>query len=526
MSTDVIKQDGPPGFREAQNRLVALLDADPSAAVLEARRLSEANNNWLLLRASILCDAGIAAGDLAAVEESAVIFARLREVKADDGRLAYNLANALAGQARLELARTSEPDWYLATSELRHRARAHFGDAAKRLVRDEPALASQALTNLGNGYDRACRWIEAFDSYEEARLAYPENGVAAGCAAQTLLRVASTGMLGHQPHLRDVGERLAAYARTHRDTVVRFAGLQVAETFDGLPSKVGPLADTRLPKRITEYQRFVAEHRLLLSPILEGLGHEPTRWDDAHIATLTERADEGDACVPPVFAVFNVMKADYLVARDLLFQATREMEHHTRRDTGVYMDTLDYAVYGVAPSRLVLAQRAALDVLDKIAVAVNELLGVGLRPNAIHFASFWRLSKKDPRWRPQLASAIGRGNVALIALSEIAADLSDADAVHDVGPGVLNEHRKTRNAGTHRFVVLHDFGIGHSRPSTAIEHIDLVTFQDIAVRTLRLARAALLHFLEAVAYGERAKKGSGRLTADMLIRPHHEIRGT
>ena len=69
--------------------------------------------------------------------------------------------------------------------------------------------------------------------------------------------------------------------------------------------------------------------------------------------------------------MFNVMKGDYLVARELLFAGVSEGKGRPR-DTGVYFDTLDYAVYGATPSRLVLAQRTALDLLDKVAVALND----------------------------------------------------------------------------------------------------------------------------------------------------------
>jgi hypothetical protein len=62
----------------------------------------------------------------------------------------------------------------------------------------------------------------------------------------------------------------------------------------------------RLPQGASNYERFVAEHRLALSPVLEGLGDEPRRWDDAHISTLSESIGTG-ATVPPLFGMFNVM---------------------------------------------------------------------------------------------------------------------------------------------------------------------------------------------------------------------------
>jgi hypothetical protein len=80
-------------------------------------------------------------------------------------------------------------------------------------------------------------------------------------------------------------------------------------------------------------------------------------------------------------------------------------------------------------------------------------------------------------------------------------------------------------AGTHRFIVVHDMSMGDSRPSEAIEHVRLEAFQRTVMRTMHLARAALLHFLEVIGYAERVRPRDGKLSRVMLVRPHHVIRG-
>ncbi len=147
--------------------------------------------------------------------------------------------------------------------------------------------------------------------------------------------------------------------------------------------------------------------------------------------------------MPAIFAMFNVMKADYLVARELLFQGFQDLDGGgaPASDSGLYFDTLDYALYGVTPSRLVLAQRAALDLLDKIAVALNEHLSVGLKAKKVNFLEFWRAKPNEPTWRPALAEAIRGGNNALIALSEIAADLTDGSQDGSL-PGLLHAEKR------------------------------------------------------------------------------------
>lgn len=506
-------------FTRARARLVDLLNTDAVAAIREARTLTVDDNNWKLLRAVILCDAAAHAKDLSAAAESVALFTELRQLAPDNVALAYNLANAISCQAQLDEPKGA--DWYLRTAMLRRGARALYGESARALQAKDARLASQVMTNLGNSLDAAHRWIEAFEAYEAALALCPDNGMASGCAAKVLVRVARLDMFGHEPHLLDLAARLAHHAKSHRDTVLAFGGPAAVASFEKLESFAGDLA-APLSADLTRFERFVSVHRLLLSPIFEGIAHNPKRWDDAHLVRLSESVSAG-ATVPPLYAMFNVMKADYLVARELVFEGF-SAPGQAHRDTGLYMDTLDYATYGVASSRLVLAQRAALDLLDKIAVALNEHFVVGVKLKDCHFHTFWREKPNAHTWRPALADAIRGGNSALVALSEIAADLTDGSQDASA-PGLLSPEKQTRHAGTHRFVVLHDLKMGDSRPSPAIEHRDHDEFQQTALRTVRLARAALLHFLEVVEYAERALANDGKLVGEMLVHPHHRIRG-
>jgi hypothetical protein len=166
--------------------------------------------------------------------------------------------------------------------------------------------------------------------------------------------------------------------------------------------------------------------------------------------------------------------------------------------------------------------------LDRVAVVANEYLGVGLQPENVNFRRFWR-EDNAPTWRPPLAAEIQRGNVALVALSEIAADLSD-HTKRGSRPGLLMDHRELRNAGTHRFTVIHDMGKGvGSAPSAAVEHRSQGEFERATLATLRLARAALFHLLECIESREgrhrREAKAAGRHVATMFVPPHHRIRG-
>lgn len=504
-------------LKAEQTRLYAMMEAQPDRALIEARQLRDdgPDGMWTQLRGCVLAEAGRAAKDKQAIADGLAIFRKALAGKPDDPMAAYNLANALGALAVLD--QTKLPERYLQTAALRLESRALYGSSAKALRKKHAEIATQCLTNVANALDYAFRWIEAFEAYADALAIYPENGVASGAAAEVLLRVSRTGRQRGAEHLRTEALRLARHSQHHADTVRAFAGEDAVQAFSRLPSQGAP------PRRVTKerlsgYQRFVARHRLALSPVVHGL--KPLRrWDDLQVTGIHSSKSDGPH-TPPVFAMFNLLKGDYLLARDLLFEGAQ----NRHRETGWYADTLDYAVYGRKTSCLVLAQRSALDLLDRIAVLLNDYLGVGMSPNDVHFVRFW-IEPKTSSWRTPLRDEIEAGNPALIALTEIAADLASTALGESKAIPFLYRHRHLRNSGTHRFTILHDIAIGDHRPSPAIEHLQLDEFQQAAIDTLKLARAALFYLVEAIDHRELRLAQRPGLVGSLAVIGHHRIRG-
>lgn len=202
--------------------------------------------------------------------------------------------------------------------------------------------------------------------------------------------------------------------------------------------------------------------------------------------------------------------------RRVAFRATEEMD-----ETANYQDTLDYANYGVNQSVAVLAQRAAIDVLDKIAGFASEYLGLQGDAHRVYFASRWQTPPKQKNgaweWQPAVAAEISAGNPAALALGDLASDLT--------GDGYLSSHRLLRHTGTHRFAVLHDMLPHTPRPSPFIEHHRQFDFERTTVKTLQMCRAALTYAREMVLWRERRSSAAGKHRARMYAPPHHEIRG-
>ena len=251
----------------------------------------------------------------------------------------------------------------------------------------------------------------------------------------------------------------------------------------------------------------------------ESVGSEPGRWDHLAIRSISEPMDE-EWRVPIIFGAWNVLKSDFLTARWLAHSAmNRDVP-----ETGFYSDTLDYANYGSQSGALVLAQKAAVDVLDKIAVAATDYLRLPGNPQQVYFGTRWHLVDKKRQftqplqWQPGIQGEIAAGNQSLIALAELA---------YDYANGYLRSKKEIRNSATHRFVVLREMLIdGRSRPSEILERHVQADFERILIESLQVARAALMYFREVIAFRERrlAAERSG-VAAQMLVPSHHWVRG-
>jgi tetratricopeptide (TPR) repeat protein len=501
-------------FRERRATLSALIDRDPQLAIKAARALTPDDvlnaRNISALSAGILIDAGIAGNDIQAVDEGVASLQLLLNKDPDRGDIQYCLANGLVGKA--DLLSYSGPAWYCETADLRRKARHLY-----RFAGEEEAgsfIAPQALTNLGNALIKAYRFVEAYDCYLSALKKDPSNGVALTGAAKILLRFVNEGT-GNRDVLLGVAARHLRTARENPDRIRELAGERAYK-------KLSELMETEIVGGVqpdlsssTNYQRFVAKHRLALAPTIEGLDRDMSRWDSLRIESITEPI-ETEHGVPPIFAMFNVLKSDYLTARFLAYLALEG----ELIDSGKYSDTLDYARYGIRTSVLALSQRSCMDVLDKIAVAASEYLGLPGNPESIYFKTRWFLKSKrgEPlSWQSEVRNEIALGNTALIALAEVSYDITAG--------GFLQKKGSIRNTSTHRFTVMHDIDARPSRECLYIDHYGSEDFENQLIETLQLTRAVLFYFVEMVKLREKRLTSDGLLRVPLLVPDHDWIRG-
>lgn len=234
---------------------------------------------------------------------------------------------------------------------------------------------------------------------------------------------------------------------------------------------------------------------------------------------------EDEDGVPEIYAMLNVMKADFAFARQVYFDVLEDDADTPYFETTTHGDTLDYALYGVRYSALTSAQRIAFDILDKVAVAIACYLKMP-KAHKVSFATLWGRSEKGGSFRlnDEIAQCLATGNFGLVALHNIFHDMSSDDSR---GIGIMEAHKSYRNASTHRFTVLHDFGKQERKsPSLAVDHQDIMEFERMTLDSLKLARSAIFYFVDMIMFAEasRSKLDEG-IIVPMSVPDHAYIRG-
>ncbi|GAB3429084.1 LA2681 family HEPN domain-containing protein [Flindersiella endophytica] len=526
-------------LRAAQQTIIFLdgqTDEDPervialtSAVVLEVLgdrfELVSIERAAVLMNASgVLVNAAVRTSDVGVLEVaedwmSKVVDSQLLRGTAYESTAAYNLANSRIAIADIRWATawhaSNEGNRIVACATARWadrerlRQARHGLDSAARVARTNEAAGMQ-LCNLANTYDHSGRWIEAYDAYVRALEADPTNGNAAGNAAILISRAIAAGW-DFEGHLCLLYDRYVRLAHANRARTVAVAGEHAAQRFDALETLGGAAAETGSHAGSDPYRAWVVRHRLALVAALEGAGTSGGRWDTLTLRSVTTPADVEDS--PAIFSILNILKGDFLVARRLAFEAHQVIQDtdcwsQDDSDPGVYTDTLNHAVYGEVASRLVLAHRAALDMLDKTAVAVNEHLKVGDNPKRVSFRKFWF----EDDTRTQLRFALMQHTelaTAVLSMAELALDMSQGS--------IYGHAQDVRNAGTHRFVLLHH-GLREVSTTPTIQAVTVDAMMETVIQSLTVARASYIYLVAMLTAHETKKPDSTGATLPVYLR--------
>lgn len=500
-------------YQKLNSRFQTLIEKDPNLAVNEARQMAVDKVIGPLLTeilmAGVLIDAGAEIQDQEAIKEGIRILRQVAAKKPQENAL-YNLANGLI--ALTDLQENIGPNWYLETAQLRREARELFIRAAKEGGHVD--IRTRALTNLGNAFVKSFRWIEGYDAYQKALKADPGNPIAATGAAKIMALQAKRVEESEANVLTSLSIRFGGIARGQEKRAKELGGSHAVEKLRDFFKSSNTPPDVPDLSGSTAYEKFIALHRLALAPVYEGILRKGKAFDTLRVRSIIKPVKQWKG-VPPIFAMFNSIKGDFLCARYIAFQALEGKV----LETGTYPDTLDYAVYGVSQSLLIVAQRACFDLLDKTAAAATDYLEILDNPRHVNFSTRWVRENKSGKveWSEQIKEKKVVDNPGIIALAELSLDVGRK--------GFLAEKKILRDAGTHRFIVMQDMPSQDRVRSDLIEYRGIDEVKETLIETLQFARAALFYLVDLIEFEEARKRKDGKMTPPIYLPDHHWVRG-
>ena len=481
-----------------QLRLRELVDDDPAEAIRCARLIDTTGVLSPLasrIRSSILVDAGVQSKQVDAIREG-LSLAREAAAKEDSPENNYQLAYAIDASIGDHV---EGPRW-LAGKELSRRERAESRNLYWRVANNREAsrfVRSYALTNLANQLSHSWRFGEAHEARVSALELHPQNGTAALGAAADIGWLIERG--ADSPLARLEAEKFANIAVWNKQRIEYDAGKAAASQLSALV-RHEPISIQR-PSHTNEFLAWLELQRLALAPNGTLVSHTLDQQDGLVLPPLNDVVAQRSEKAVSMRRMFNILKADFMVARDLAWRATKSGDESS---TAAFANTFDDSLYGVSIAAQILALRAALDLLDKIAVAANFYFDLGIdNPEKIYFRGLWREKAKgrktsemaSTKLTPAVEKVLGTQIRSLYGLVELADDYRDKE-------GILGAQQELRNAGTHRFVLVHESSGSsahfHKLPEEFYRS-DKRSLESEMFTALRTARSALQSLTFAVA---------------------------
>jgi tetratricopeptide (TPR) repeat protein len=451
------------------------------------------------VRASVYTHVGALHKDRAQLESAAALWRRAGAET--HNAIGYNLANA-----ELELWELRDRELGFVVAFQEHRA--HIRDARtlfRRAGYDEALPLStrvQALTNLGNSYDRMGRDIDAIAAYDAVLTLDPAFGMALGNKGIALLDVAPFAG-SHQPTVSAEGVEALDAALADEKRIIEFGFPTAIEHFRARRARIKTSPGfVRHPHEQPDwddpYLRWCAEHGLFLHVSLGCLSEASEEVDPLFFSGVTAGLDDLEQRrAHDLFDAFNALKQDFIAARYLLWLADgrespiREHAAATAGRTG-YLDTLRYARWGPRTGLAIQGFAAASNLLDKVACAVHLYYRTSRKSRTVYFRYLWhpKHDKNKPDvMDPELVDAAPtRG---LRALCDLSCDLETASP--------LNELVDRRHTATHRFLTVHRLPTASEEPAGDwLEHVDWDNLVAGAVTLLGTARSALIYLARMI----------------------------
>ncbi len=365
----------------------------------------------------------------------------------------------------------------------------------------------QAYVYLGNLYDHLGRHQDAQYSYLLAAQMMPSDYMWKFNVGFSL-----GGMFGYYENRVKpfVVEQAKALLKPYLDRPETTSSAK--QMWDRIsPLKTLPLSDDREYEYTNtekdRYAQWVNDHFLRLNAYNDVHPHSLLSQDDSlYFESLfyeKERFEESQR----MMALLNEIKQEYVSARYMLYSYFVNSGTIHFSDSNVKIaDVYDLCNYSYNIELAKAAFRALYSLLDKIAFALNEYLGLGIKGKDVSFSTFWYSERKTRALRQEILdhSAV----ISLAGLLFIRNDIYGGDESY-LQADETKLLQKVRNAMEHRAIQIVDQGIFEDKGSVLF--ISREEFEKVSMNLIRTVRQAIFCFVNAVSHisydqAEEAKK--------------------
>jgi tetratricopeptide (TPR) repeat protein len=426
----------------------------------------------------------------------------------------YNLANGYL--SLFELSEKENGIDAIPQSVNLQKAKSHFRDAKKLCNNCDPNIKKQIWVNYGNCLDTLGRGVEALYAYDEALTMDKYFSMAIGNKAKALRFFADISGAYRGAIYLEAYQAIKSII--DNQDLISIGGLRAKKSFEDELLRIEAVFKDKknLTKIIThqnynstglsEFEKFYLEYcvreKLFLNFHVHENKCEASITDPIFISLITTIEDKDTFYLLAKY--INQIKEDYAVARLLLVQSQfkrRDFDSISKRTT--FVNTLDYSQFNLYYGLLKSAFKEAYNILDKIAVFINDYYKLEMPEDRIYFTSIWYCSN----CRKIRDEILKSKNISLYALYDIYQDFKS---------GYHKKIQNIRNASTHRKLVIFD-----SMPTTWDKkddkhNIGYGTMLSETISLLRLAKSAIIYLINFVNIEEN-KKGKGGLIAPMFV---------
>jgi tetratricopeptide (TPR) repeat protein len=361
---------------------------------------------------------------------------------------------------------------------------------------------SQIWTNLGNCFDKFGRVVEALECFEKALELDPNHGMAMANKGDKLLGYAHIAgdhfgtFLNESYHLISIAlekgvnpESRNYFLGKLNKIEISYPDKKITGSRPNLPG-VKVEGDSELEKFLV---RYCLDNKLYLNICNVCQKCNASVGDTLGIITMLVPDNSKTKKTDPFLRLssyLNQMKQDYVTARFLLVLSRfKNLDLHFVDKRVKIINSFDSNIPNIHIQLTRFAFKNFYDILDKIAIFINDYLKLGMKENKIYFTNVWYSKYESKTIHSEI---MGIKNFSLNAIFDISQELAGNGRHHN-----LNE---IRNALTHRF-----FDI---TPITDAENDESMSEEKFVEHTLeiaRLVRSSLIYLMHFVFIEEQKR---------------------